>query len=213
MSVPSLIQDVIAVINQKLELSPKNNKVISISLWDFRDNKGDTIPKDDLLRVLRKLEEDGIIKLLFVDHFNRSWRKAEDKVEFGVDRKKLGDFIEKNAPEISTTTKAVGGKLKFIDKEATLVMGDKKCSLPPFKNEHFLCRAMFKYTKGKPVDWSEVYETITGYYRKSYGKPPKTKENYHRVYDPVQQINQRVKKDLGIEKIFDWREMTITRLH
>ena len=53
---------------------------------------------------------------------------------------------------------------------------------------------------------------ITGYYEDSYGKPPKTKENYHRVYDPVQQINERIKKDLGIDKLFEWREMTITRL-
>jgi hypothetical protein len=212
MSVPSVIQDVIAVINQKLELSPKKDKVISISLWSFVDYKGDTIPKGDLWKVLRRLEEDGVIKLSFADHFNHLWRKAEDRVEFEIDRRKLEDFIKKNAPEIDTTTKAVGGKLKFIDKEAALIMGDKKCSLPPFKNEHFLCRAMFKHAKGKPVDWSEVYETITGYYQESYGKPPKTKENYHRVYDPVQQINQRVKKDLGTEKLFDWREMTITRL-
>lgn len=212
MNMPSVIQDVIAVINQKLELSPKSDRTLSISLWDFQDSKGNTIPKDDLHKALRRLEEDQVIKLLFTDHFSRSWRKAGDKVEFEIDRKKLEDFIREDTSEIEATTRTPEGKLKFVDKEAVLVMGDKKCSLPPYKNEHFLCRAMFKHAKGKPVDWSEVYETITGYYRESYGKPPKTKENYHRVYDPVQQINQRVKKDLGIEKLFDWREMTITRL-
>ncbi len=80
MSVPGVIQDVMAIINQKLELSPKGDKILSISLWDFQSSKGDTIPKNDLHKALRKLEEDKIIKLLFVDHFSRSWRKAEDRV-------------------------------------------------------------------------------------------------------------------------------------
>jgi hypothetical protein len=108
MSVPSVIQDVIAVINQKLELSPKSDRMLSISLWDFSDDRGEKIPKDDLVKVLRRLEEDKVIKLTLVDHLNRLGRKAEDKVEFEIDRDKFSSFYNQHkkpvAPKVVSDT-------------------------------------------------------------------------------------------------------------
>ncbi|MCL5432403.1 MAG: hypothetical protein M1484_04960 [Patescibacteria group bacterium] len=128
MSVPNVIQDVIAVINQKLELSPKSDNVFSISLWDFQDNKGDTIPKDDLLKVFRKLEEDKIINLLFTEHFSYLWRKAEDKVEFEINRDEFERYYSKNKGQLPITNQddttsslrenyPTEFKLKVVDRE------------------------------------------------------------------------------------------------
>jgi hypothetical protein len=128
MSVPNVIQDVIAVIKQKLELSPKSDKVLSISLWDFQDDKGDTIPKDDLLKVFRKLEEDKIINMLFTEHFRYLWRKAEDKVEFEINKDEFEKYYSKNKgqPPITNqddTTSSLKEsyptelKLKVVDRE------------------------------------------------------------------------------------------------
>lgn len=129
MSVPKIVQDVIEVVNQKLELSPKSDRVLSISLWCFIDGEGETIPKDDLQKVLRKLEEDEVIKLLFTDHFNRSWRKAEDKVVFEIDKVEFEKYYGKNKkqpkpPEANQNTitshKAdypTKLKLKVVDRE------------------------------------------------------------------------------------------------
>ena len=214
MSVPKAVLDIAKVIKAEIDLSPERDSYVVISLDNFRDEAGVFVGKSILDKVLRRLQELQILKSTNLsDLYNHILPLQSDKVEVEVDRKRLADFLDKEIPEgIDAISKSAGGSIKFVDKEAILIMGDKKCSLPPYKNEHFLCRAMFKHAKGKPVDWSEVYEMITGYYTDSYGKPPKTKENYHSVYDPVQQINERVKKDLGIEKLFDWREMTITRL-
>lgn len=214
MSVPKAVLDIVKVIKQAVELSPEQDTRIVIPLDNFRDEEGAFIGKDTIEKVLRQLLEQQVLKTINLsDLHNHILPLHSDKVGVEVDRKKLMKLLDDETPKIEDSqAKSVGSNIKFIDKEAVLVMGDKKCPLPPFKNEHFLCRTMFKHAKGKPVDWSEAYEAITGYYENSYGKPPKTKENYHRVYDIVQQINQRVKKDLDIDKLFDWREMTITRL-
>ncbi len=214
MSVSKETLDIVKAIKAEVDLSPEQDSCIVIPLDNFRDEAGVFVGKSTLEKVLRRLQELQILKLTNLsDLHSHILPLQSDKVEIEVDRKRLVKLLnEESSEETDITPKQSGGSVKFIDKEAVLVMGNKKCSLPPFKNEHFLCRAMFKHAKGKPVDWSEVYEMITGYYTDSYGKPPKTKENYHSVYDPVQQINERVKKDLGIEKLFGWREMTITRL-
>lgn len=206
--------DIVKVIRQEVDLSPEQENSIVIPLDNFRDETGTFIGKDTIEKVLIRLLEQQVLKTINLsDLHSHILSLHSDKVVVEVDRGKLVKLLDDESPQIKETSiKSAGNSVKFIEKEAVLVIGDKKCCLPPFKNEHFLCRAMFKHSKGKPVDWSEVYEAITGYYQDSYGKPPKTKENYHRVYDPVQQINQRVKKDLGIDKLFDWREMTITRL-
>jgi hypothetical protein len=42
--------------------------------------------------------------------------------------------------------------VEFDDDRAILTIGGQKCQLPPFKNEHYLCEAIFQYKKNEPVD-------------------------------------------------------------
>ena len=98
------------------------------------------------------------------------------------------------------------GDAKFDDDQTTLVVGNKKCPFPPFKNEHYFCRAMFRYLVDEPVDWSTIYEQITG-----EKEVKNERKNKRMVYDTYEAVNKRVKQILGIEHFFVWENKTIKR--
>jgi len=118
-------------------------------------------------------------------------------------------------PQDSRLTTAISLKdkeIKYDDKEARILIGDITCQLPPYKNEHYLCEVMFKKKVNKPIDWSVVYEKMSGDYEKHYGKTPKTREHWRTVYDTMIRINDRIKKDLyTTDNLFSWQELTIKR--
>lgn len=39
MSLPKTILDIIKVVHEKLEITPEKDKIIAISLWNFRDER------------------------------------------------------------------------------------------------------------------------------------------------------------------------------
>jgi hypothetical protein len=96
--------------------------------------------------------------------------------------------------------------LVFVDHEATLMLGDAVAQLPPMKNEHCLCRAMFKYRINEPVDWSLPYEEMTGDQRIENHEKAK-----RMVYDTTKSLNSRAKEHLGIDELFSWQGKTIKR--
>lgn len=208
MSPPKTITDIIRVIHDKLEIAPKGDEIFAISLWNFRDENGNTIPKDDMKSGLRKLAEDEkLFQLENIQCLDSLGRFAGEEIKIKIDRELFEKFYKKYSHEKKTPN----GKVEFLDDEATLKLGDKKCSLPPYKNGHFFCRAAFEYQINEPIDWSIIYEKMTGYYEKHYGKPKDTKENRHQVFDTMRAINNRVEELLDIEKLFVWQEKTIKR--
>lgn len=98
--------------------------------------------------------------------------------------------------------------VEFDDNEAVLVCGSKRCQLPPFKNEHYFCRAVFEYPVNEPVDWSLVFEKMTGHLK---GEEDLPKKGWRKVYDTMEAINKRAGNVLGVPNLFVWREKTITR--
>lgn len=123
--------------------------------------------------------------------------------------------FHKSAQTSNTKTTTVGlkdKKIKYDDKEARIFIGDTTCQLPPFKNEHYLCRVMFKKKIYQPTDWSVVYEKMSGDYEKYYGKPPKTREHWRTVYDTMVRVNNRIKTNVYTsDDLFSWQELTIKR--
>jgi hypothetical protein len=96
-------------------------------------------------------------------------------------------------------------EIKYDDDKATLSISGKKCSIPPFKNEHYFCRAMYEHAIGEPIDWSLIYEKMTG-------ETPKNKEKWHSVYDTMQALNMRVKIGVNTDNdLFTWQEKTVKR--
>jgi len=206
MSLPKTILDILKVIHEKIEITSENNELISIAIWDFSDSG--KISKTDIRNGLRKLAEDEKLFDLedAVSLYLQEWIPGEE-IKIRVNRERFEEFYKKHLQEQKTPT----GRVKFLDEEAALKLGDKKCALPPYKNEHFFCRAAFEHQINEPIDWSIVYEKMTGYYEEHFGKSKDTRENWHRVYDTMEAINKRAKETLGIEKLFIWQEKTIKR--
>ncbi len=208
MNLPKTILDIIKVVHDKLEIAPEKDRIIVISLWDFVDEKRDTIPKMDLKNGLRKLAEDEkLFQLRDTRCLDKLGRTSGEKIELEINRERFEKFYKKHFRE----QKAPIGKIEFLDEESALKLGDKKCALPSYKNEHFFCRAAFEHQINEPIDWSIIYEKMTGYYEEHFGKSKDTRENQRLVYDAMEAINKRAKEAWDIEKLFVWREKTIKR--
>lgn len=111
--------------------------------------------------------------------------------------------LKKQNTELYSTQK---GKLEFIDKEAVIKLNNSKCKLPPYRNEHYFCRAIFDYPISNPVDWEEVYEKMSHDIER--GNIDKEKR---KLYDIIRRLNKRIKNELKVKKLFIWRNLTITR--
>lgn len=99
--------------------------------------------------------------------------------------------------------------VKFDDDNAYLIAGDRSVAMPPFKNEHLFCRAVFKRKKKEPVDWSIIYQEMTG-----KAEPDDQEKNKKAVQDTMYAINNRIKEVLETkDDLFIWREKTVTRIH
>jgi hypothetical protein len=124
-------------------------------------------------------------------------------------------FFAINPKNLKGSLKGIGEKAKdalndkkvdFDDNGATIKIGDKSVSLPPYKNEHFLCRAIFEHKKGEPVDWSIIYEKM------EESEPSNKVKNKRRVYDATEALNNRIKEILNTNDDFlTFKEKTITR--
>ncbi len=174
MSVSNIIQQVIEITNQKLEISPKRDKFISISLWDFRNEKGNTIPKTDLKKVLRKLEEEQLIKLIFTDHLDRLGRQAGDKVEFQINRNAFDKFYRKNrnpqlTSKVSQTAKngEVFYEVFYSEMSREIVVNGFQLAKPDFEseNEQFFAYAYKNAYRRIPI--KEIEENYKTKFKKS----------------------------------------------
>ena len=124
---------------------------------------------------------------------------------------KFSEFCQKYKDaedEVATTghKKLSEGIVAFEDDEAVIKIGDKKCSLPPYKNEHYFARAMFNRNVNEFVDWSIIYEEMTG------GEPANESADKRTVQDTMYRVNNRIKKIIRTENdLFTWRERAIKR--
>ncbi len=122
---------------------------------------------------------------------------------------------QKPSPPSDTQTTIVSLKdkeIQYDDKEARILIGGTICQLPPYKNEHYLCGVMFKKKANQPIDWSVVYEKMSGDYEKHYGKASNKREHWRTVYDTMIRVNNRIKKELHTtDDLFSWQELTIKR--
>ena len=204
MSLPKIILDIIKVIHDKLEIAPEKDKIIAISLWDFKDENGDTIPKMDLKNGLRKLAEDEkLFQLKDIQCLDKSGRFSGEEIKIEVDRERFEKFYKKHLQE----QRAPIGKVEFLDDEAVLKLGDKKCALPPYRSGHYFCRVAFEYLTGEVIDWSVITEKMDMLRQDAKG----IERSKRSLYDTVRAINKRVKEVLEIDELFVWEGNTIKR--
>jgi hypothetical protein len=130
--------------------------------------------------------------------------QIETKTKITRLREIRDELTNKKQPEKKTSLK----KIEFIDKEAILKIGNRKCQLPPAENEHYLCQVMFRKKKDEFIDWSVIHEEITG--------DENLKDDYEKnkrvIYDTQRAVNARLKKDLGTDDdLFTWKDKTLKR--
>lgn len=100
--------------------------------------------------------------------------------------------------------------ISFDNEKAILVVNNEVCQLPPYKNEHCLCRVMYQYRKGEPVDWSIVFEKMNEFSQKLTGR--NTEKDRRSVQDTMYAINTRVREKYNTEEeLFAWKSNTISR--
>ena len=122
---------------------------------------------------------------------------------FFVDRDKLSELFPK---EDSSNNDL---RSEFVSKSSFIRINGKAILLPPFKNECALCEVMFKYGINEPVDWSLVYESMTG---DRFDEIKDTEKEKHSVSDAYRAINKRV-IEAGFDNLFVWKDKAIRRLY
>ena len=136
MALPEPLRLVVDIIQKKVEISPESDEAIAITLWNFRDKNGDLIPKDDLKKMLRTLEEKHLVQVIDISCLNKLGRFAGETVKIMVDREKL----------------AVGGKDTQPEKtEGVYVWRELKIDL---------LKGVMQYKGNKPVEISPTQDEI-----------------------------------------------------
>lgn len=165
--------------------------------------------------VINIVEEDetlllGAIRFKTTEKFDDFYKEIEKK--YNAIRKTAEIEPKVELPLGKQKVKLGSEEIKFNDEKAIIEIGNKKCPLPPYKNEHYFCRAVFEYPVNEPIDWSIIYEKMTGYYETYYGKPPEIRENWRLVYDTMRAVNERIKEIINTDdNLFTWQEKTLKR--
>jgi hypothetical protein len=92
----------------------------------------------------------------------------------------------------SSTISLEGKRVRFDENTSAIIINEKKCSLPAFKNEYSLANAIFSYDIDEPVDWSIIYKEMSGS-KASIG----SSKNKKTLTDTIDRLNDRIKKFFG----------------
>lgn len=213
------------VIKKIIEESQTSSNPLIIR-YEFTPVSSDNVSADDELKILKKFEREGNLLFPGAQFIWMAMPGQEaTKINAIIDKEVFDDSISKGFIELklrqdflkeSKKEKAKNNlksaEIRYVDNEAVLEIGSQRCQIPPYKNEHYFCRAMYEHGVNEPIDWSTIYEKITGYYKDFYGEPSKTRENWRVVYDAMEALNNRIKKCMATnDDLFTWQEKTIKR--
>lgn len=189
------------ILNVLLELR-ENSEVAPRNYSPYGSPSYLNIENEETRTILLKLTELGVI---WAEYDN----EAREFLFIDVDIEAISEAIELLK---SPSKNNISFLVEFDDKKAAILIGKIYIQLPPHKDEHYFCRVMFKHEKNKPIDWSEIYEEVTGSYEKYYGKPSDIRENWRPIYDTLHRVNKRVKEQVGTDvELFTWQEKTVRR--
>lgn len=176
MTLPEPLNWVIKTIQDKLEISPMGDKLLTISLWDFVDAANDTIPKSDLKKALRLLEEKKLIKLQDITSLNHVGRRAGETVSFAIDRKLFDKFYKENhgeTPQVKELTDdEVIYEVAYNENSREITINGFLLSKPDFDSENDIF-ASYVFTHPNQKLRMEKIQQVNG------GKP--FKKAVHRI--------------------------------
>jgi hypothetical protein len=209
------LEQIVELIEEALEYNEPDDNRINIYATTFLRSE---LTQQDLEWGFKKLQNDGLLvrkQIMYGAnkpqptypaihaHFIGTPNNTYDQVVYVlyIDLKKLNALPVKPSDES-----------KFVDdnNEALIKIGSIIISLPPHENEHWLCKGVFKHAINEPVDWEELYEEMTGYYKDFFGKPQNKRQSWRIVYDAMRAVNKRVKEN-SLDPLFRWQNKTIKR--
>jgi len=127
------------------------------------------------------------------------------KIERRIDKKFGRNLSQKSRSEIELFV-LKKNEIDFDKVRSVLLIGNAKCSLPPYKNEYDLCKVMFEHQTNEPVSWDEVYEEMTE------KQPDSHQKNTRTVQDAMYALNKRVQRTFNTgDELFSWKNKTIIR--
>lgn len=122
----------------------------------------------------------------------------------------LNDLANQKKINNINKTDLLGQNILFDDEKVQILIGNKNCQLPPYRNEHYFCRAIFQHPINEFVDWSIIYENMDKV-PEGINKTESRKEK-RAVQDTVYLLNKRIKKVINTEdNLFTWKEKSIKR--
>jgi hypothetical protein len=120
-----------------------------------------------------------------------------------------GETNKSDKPIKQTSLKSAN--IAYNDDEPSITINEQKVAIPPYKNEHYLCRTMYEYKKDEAIDWSIIWEKMAGY-DNTPDKPEAKKEDWHTAYDTLRAVNKRIQECVNTkDNLFIWKNKTIKR--
>jgi hypothetical protein len=104
-------------------------------------------------------------------------------------------------------------QISYDDDKPEIKIGKQNVALPPYKNEHYFCQAVFEYKPKEPISWDVIFDKMTGHSTISGGKKPEPiRENWQKVNDTMKRINNRIKEVVNTDDdLFSWSEKMVIR--
>lgn len=135
-ALPEPLRLVTEIIQEKIEISPESDRVLILSLWDFRNKNGDLIPKDDLKRILRLLEEKKLLQIIDTSCLDKLGRFQGETVTVKIDREYFNNL---------------GGKVVAAQTGNELTWKDLKVDLT---------KGILQYRNNKPIEITSEQDEI-----------------------------------------------------
>ncbi len=176
---------------------------------DIKELIGDGIP---VFHTLLAMEMEGLIEIMRmrISYWGKYVNEAREYDIFIKVHDTNAVLEGDNQATVAPVLTLEGKVVTFDSTEAKISVEGKNCQLPPHKNEHSLCIAMFEYRKGEAVDWSEVFQKMHGFTREPTGRNDKS--DMKSVQDTMYTVNGRVKEILNTEDdLFSWKSKSIIR--
>jgi|GEM_PF-3217778 hypothetical protein len=153
----------------------------------------------------RKMEEMPVLSYAELGRIQEEIFSMDRILTFVVDGGKL-DAVYNNSDR-NPKNELAEKTITFNDESARILIGEIPLQLPPFQNEHCLCRVIFKRKIHEPVDWSLVYKEMTGDIEEIADK-----KKMRAVQDAMYALNNRVKKEANTDdSLFSWEGKSMAR--
>jgi len=155
-----------------------------------------------------------------LDSYLASVRTQKKKQKKEPQKEPISILVRMEDKSLSTAQTKLSQKIKlsaqtieFNDDEAIIKIGKQNVALPPYKNEHYFCQAMFEHKTKEPISWDIIYDRMIGHSTISGGtKPEPIRENWQKVNDTMKRVNNRVKQLMNTDDdLFSWSEKTVIR--